>query len=65
MPGSRPSSGTSAASSAPAEKKGVTVYCGAQPLFEGGTRYEPGEAITGLSAARIKALGTMVTTKKP
>ena len=42
----------------------VTVYCGKQPLFEDGQRYEPGDPIE-TTPARAKALGKTVTEHNP
>ena len=41
------------------------VYCGRQPIFENGERYEPGDEIPELTEERIKALGSLVTRDKP
>lgn len=48
-----------------AATKTATVYCGSQHIYENGTRYAPGEKITGLTDKRIDALGDLVTKKKP
>lgn len=48
-----------------AKKVAATVYCGRQPIFENGKRYQLGDPIPGLTDRRIDALGDLVTKEKP